>query len=232
MRKGTKAARCTLHPWKVGSLRDAGTLHIPPGLQTCKTPRELHWSLSTGLPSSLRRRGTFKPRPCCHLSRLQWERWLRAQLRWVHTRPRNTLAWEVCISASSWKGHPPPAPPPKSRAGPKTTDKSTMDAKWYHTRLMGWESRAVGTTSCSAVLLSSELFSRSRHSLLHHSARAGTGEAGTRQTCCQQPRLHLPLPNDPQLALPLEPFLKLQDTLIASHRMCCSRQPCQWQDGH
>lgn len=86
MRKGTKAARCTLHPWKVGSRRDAGTLRIPPGLQTCKTPRELHQSLSTGLPSSLRRRGTFKPRARCHLSRLQWERWLRARLRRVHAR--------------------------------------------------------------------------------------------------------------------------------------------------
>lgn len=61
--------------------------------------------------------------------------------------------------------------------------------------------------------------------VLRHSARAGTGEAGTRQTRCQQSRLHLPLPNHLQRTLPLEPFLKLQDMLIASHRMCRSRCP-------
>lgn len=143
-------------------------------------------------------------------------------------RPRNTLGWEVCISASSWKGHPPPLP--QAELVHKGTDQSRMDAKGYHTRLVGWESRAVGTSGCSAVSLSKELFSRSCPSLLHPCVRAGAGEAGTRQTRCQQSLLHLPLPNHPQLALPLEPFLKLQDTSIASHRTCRSRQPCQWQD--
>lgn len=38
-----------------------------------------------------------------------------------------------------------------------------METKWYYTKLAGWESRAVGTGGCSAILLSSELFSRSRH---------------------------------------------------------------------
>lgn len=73
----------------------------------------------------------------------------------------------ITKGTSSWKGHPPlaPAPPPThlGRAGPKGPGKIVMDAVWYHRRLVGWESRAVGTRGCSAGLLSSVLLSRSRH---------------------------------------------------------------------
>lgn len=36
-RKGTKATQCMLRPPRAGSLQDAGTLHMPAVLQTCKT---------------------------------------------------------------------------------------------------------------------------------------------------------------------------------------------------
>lgn len=95
---------------------------------------------------------------------------------------------------------------------------------------MGWESRVVGAGGCSAGLLSSHLLSRSHHAA--PSLREGCGGGGRdKADSLSTSQLHLPILNHPQLTLPLDPFLKLQDASIASRRMCCSRQPCQRQDG-